>query len=323
MNTETLILKTARRTLEIEAETLQKLQQSLESDFVSVVEAIFRSSGRTIVTGIGKSALIAQKMVATFNSTGTPASFLHAADAIHGDLGMIRPDDIVICLSKSGETPEIKVLTPLVRHMGNLLVGMVSRKDSFLGRQADFVLLTPVDQEADPNNLAPTASTTAQMALGDAMATALLALRGFTPQDFAQYHPGGALGKQLYLRVADLYPLNEKPCVFPSDSLQKTILEMTSKRLGMTAVADQDQKLLGIITDGDLRRMLEKSRDFSTLFAQDIMSAQPKTIAPEAMAVEALGIMRRHSITQLLVCGDDHRYLGVIHLHDLIREGLI
>ena len=321
--TEALILETARRTLEIEAETLHKLRQSLESGFVSVVQAIFESSGRTIVTGIGKSALVAQKIVATFNSTGTPASFLHAADAIHGDLGMIRPDDIVICLSKSGETPEIKVLTPLVRHMGNLLVGMVSRKDSFLGRQADFVLLTPIDQEADPNNLAPTASTTAQMALGDAMATALLALRGFTPQDFAQYHPGGALGKQLYLRVNDLYPLNEQPAVFPGDSLQQTIIEMTSKRLGMAAVVDEHQRLLGIITDGDLRRMLEKNRDFSSLFARDIMSPHPKTIHPEAMAVEALGMMRKHSITQLLVCGDDQTYLGVIHLHDLIREGLI
>ncbi|MBK8880507.1 MAG: KpsF/GutQ family sugar-phosphate isomerase [Haliscomenobacter sp.] len=321
--TEALILETARRTLEIEVETLQKLRESLESSFVSVVEAIFKSSGRTIVTGIGKSALVAQKIVATLNSTGTPASFLHAGDAIHGDLGMIRPEDIVICLSKSGETPEIKVLTPLVRHMGNMLVGMVSRKDSFLGRQADFVLLTPIDQEADPNNLAPTASTTAQMALGDAMATALLALRGFTPQDFAQYHPGGALGKQLYLRVNDLYPLHEQPSVFPDDSLQKIILEMTSKRLGMTAVVDEHQRLLGIITDGDLRRMLEKNLDFSTLFARNIMSPQPKTIHPEAMAVEALGRMRKHSITQLLVCDDDHVYLGVIHLHDLIREGLI
>lgn len=320
---ETLILKTAQRTLEIEAETLQKLRQSLNGDFIEVVQRIYHCAGRVIVTGIGKSALVAQKIVATLNSTGTPASFLHAADAIHGDLGMIRPDDIVICLSKSGETPEIRVLAPLVKHMGNLLVGMVSRRDSFLGLQADIVLFTPVDQEADPNNLAPTASTTAQMALGDALATSLLALRGFSPRDFAQYHPGGALGKQLYLRVQDLYPLNEKPKVGPGDSLQKTILEMTSKRLGATAVVDEHDRILGVITDGDLRRMLEKGADLTQLSAADLMSHHPKTIEPDALAVNALGLMRKHSITQLLVASPEGRYLGVVHLHDIIREGVI
>lgn len=324
VNQEAIILQTARRTLQIETETLAALQNSLDTDFVHVAKRIYHAAGRVIVTGIGKSAIIAQKIVATLNSTGTPASFLHAADAIHGDLGMIRPEDIIICLSKSGETPEIKVLTPLVKHLGNVLVGMVSRRDSFLGKQADFILHTPIDQEADPNNLAPTASTTAQMAMGDALATALLALRGFTSQDFAQYHPGGALGKQLYLRVNNLYPLNEKPQVLATDSIQKTILEMTSKRLGMTAVVNPQHQLLGVITDGDLRRMLEKQGDFSNLQAQDIMSKHPKTIEPEALAVHALTLMRHHSITQLLVCQPEtQHYLGVIHLHDLIREGLI
>ena len=319
----TLILKTARRTLEIEAETLVRLQESLDDAFVEVTERIFHGTGRTIVTGIGKSALVAQKIVATLNSTGTPASFLHAADAIHGDLGMIRQEDIVLCLSKSGETPEIRVLVPLLKHLGNLLVGMVARRDSFLGRNADFLLFTPVDQEAEPNNLAPTASTAAQMALGDALASALLALRGFSPRDFAQFHPGGALGKQLYLRVQDLYPLNEKPMVAANDSLKATILEMTSHRLGATAVVDEQGHILGIVTDGDLRRMLEKGSDFFQLKAADIMTPNPKTVGPEILAVNALNLMRRHSITQLLVANEEGQFLGVVHLHDIIREGII
>ena len=324
MNQEAIILQTAHNTLEIETQALLRLKDSLDTGFVSVVQAIFQSTGRVIVTGIGKSALIAQKIVATLNSTGTPAMFLHAADAIHGDLGMMRPEDIVICLSRSGETPEIKVLAPLVKQTGNLLVAMVGRIDSFLGRCADHVLFTPIDQEADPNNLAPTASTTAQMALGDALATALLALRGFSPGDFARYHPGGALGKQLYLRVHDLYPLNERPMVRPEDSIRQAILEMTSKRLGMTAVVNEQEQLLGISTDGDLRRMLEKERDFSELPARKIMTPLPKTIEPDALAVEALARMRQYSITQLLVVhADTQYYAGVIHLHDLLREGLI
>lgn len=320
---QTLILKTARKTLEIEAETLVRLQESLDDTFVEVTERIFKGTGRTIVTGIGKSALVAQKIVATLNSTGTPASFLHAADAIHGDLGMIRKEDIVLCLSKSGETPEIRVLAPLLKHMGNLLVGMVARRDSFLGRNADFLLFTPVDQEAEPNNLAPTASTAAQMALGDALASALLALRGFSPQDFAQFHPGGALGKQLYLRVQDLYPLNEKPMVAPHDSLKATILEMTSHRLGATAVVDEQRHILGIVTDGDLRRMLERGGEFLHLNAADIMTPHPKTIGPDILAVNALNLMREYSITQLLVVNAEGQYLGVVHLHDIIREGII
>ncbi len=321
---EALILHTARRTLQIEAETLAALPSALDADFISAVLALYRTHGRAIVTGIGKSAIVAQKIVATLNSTGTPASFLHAADAIHGDLGMVRPEDIVLCLSKSGETPEIKILAPLVKGAGSLLVGMVGRRDSFLGIQADLVLLTPVALEADPNNLAPTASTTAQMAMGDALASALLALRGFGAEDFARFHPGGALGKQLYLRVSDLYPLNQKPQVAPGDSIRHTILEITSKRLGMTAVVSADGALVGVITDGDLRRMLEKQDDFSHLTAADILSPNPKTIPPDAMAVQALDLMRRNSITQVLVAEPDtHRYLGVVHLHDLIREGLL
>lgn len=321
-NFEKIIIDTALRTIQIEGDAVLALKNTVNQDFVECALRIFRSRGRVVATGIGKSALIAQKMAATFNSTGTPALFMHAADAIHGDLGMIQPDDIVICISKSGDSPEIKVLAPLLKHMGNLLVGMVSRPLSFLGRQADLVLLTPVDQEADPNNLAPTASTAAQAAMGDALATALLALRGFTPQDFAQFHPGGALGKQLYLRVSDLYPLNDRPRVNPEASVQETILEMTSKRLGCAVVADAAGKVLGIVTDGDLRRMLEKSVDLSRLNAAAIMSPRPKTIESDALAVKALERMRQHSITQLVVV-DDQSYLGIIHLHDLIREGFL
>lgn len=324
MKTEDLILKTATRTIEIEAETIRGLLPGLNSDFVNTVQIIFAAKGRVVVTGIGKSALIAQKIVATLNSTGTPALFLHAADAIHGDLGMIRSQDVVICLSKSGETPEIKVLVPLVKNMGNTLIGMVSTVNSFLGRQANYVLLTPIEQEADPNNLAPTASTTAQVVMGDALATSLLALRGFTPSDFAQYHPGGSLGKQLYLRVRDLYTLNEKPSIRPEDSLRQAILEITSKRLGATAVVDAQRKIVGVITDGDLRRMLEQNTpDIHALHAGDVMTPNPKTIDAEAMAVNALQLMRKHSITQILVTNAAGEYLGIVHLHDLIREGLI
>ncbi len=323
MKSEELIVKTAQRTLEIEAEALNLLKISINHDFIECVKAIFSSPGRLVITGIGKSAIVAQKIVATLNSTGTPALFMHAADAIHGDLGMIRPADIVLCISKSGETPEIKVLVPLVKNLGNPIIGMVSNPQSFLGKQAKYVLHTPVDQEADPNNLAPTASTTAQMAMGDALATALLALRGFTPEDFAQFHPGGALGKQLYLRVSDIYPNNEKPAVHLEEDLPGTILEMTSRRLGATAVLDDDARLQGIVTDGDLRRMLSKGADFAALKAKDIMNPNPKTILADALAVNALEILRKHSITQLIVVDETGVYLGFLHLHDLIREGLI
>ena len=321
-NSEKIIVETALRTIRIESEAVAALEQGVNQDFVTCVQRIFSSHGRVVVTGIGKSALIAQKIVATFNSTGTPAVFMHAADAIHGDLGMIQPQDVVICLSKSGETPEIKLLVPLVKHLGNLLVGMVSRTDSYLGKQADLILHTPVNQEADPNNLAPTASTTAQVAMGDALATALLALRGFSPRDFAQFHPGGALGKQLYLRVSDLYPSNERPCVSEDTPLHQTILEMTSKRLGCAVVTDAEDRVLGVITDGDLRRMLERKQDFANLQAGQIMTPHPKSIGPDQLAVHALELMRKHSITQLIVVRDE-TYLGIIHLHDLIREGLL
>ncbi len=322
MNSDALIVKTARETLEIEAQCLQALYQSIDQDFVDCVNAIYSSPGRLVVTGIGKSALIAQKIVATLNSTGTPALFMHAADAIHGDLGMVRPHDLVLCLSKSGETAEIKVLVPLVRNLGNPIIGMVTKRDSYLGQQANYILHTPIVKEADPNNLAPTTSTTAQLALGDALATALLALRGFTPKDFAQFHPGGSLGKQLYLSVADIYPKNERPAVAETDSLQRTILEMTSKCLGATAVVDDQNRVKGIVTDGDLRRMLEDVPDLQKLTAADLMSTNPKTIAKDALAVKALDILRKHSITQLIV-EEEGKYLGMVHLHNLVKEGLI
>ncbi|MEZ4988272.1 MAG: KpsF/GutQ family sugar-phosphate isomerase [Saprospiraceae bacterium] len=323
MSISNLILETARHTIAIEAATLEGMKGALDHSFVQCVEALYRSPGRLVVTGIGKSAIVAQKIVATLNSTGTPALFMHAADAIHGDLGMIRPDDWVMCLSKSGDTAEIKVLAPLVKQMGNPLIGMTSRTDSFLARQSDFLLHTPVSKEADPNNLAPTASTTAQMAMGDAIATALLAVRGFTSADFAQYHPGGALGKQLYLRVSDLYTHNQRPQVLPETPLQETIIEMTAKCLGATAVTDADGQLRGIITDGDLRRMLTHGYDMLSLKAADVMYSSPRTIVHNALAVEALEKMRSNSISQLIVVDEEGAYLGFVHLHDLVREGLI
>ena len=317
-----LIRDTARQTLRIEAETVAGLTAQIDATFERVVELLYAATGRVIVTGIGKSAIIAQKLVATFNSTGTPATFLHAADAIHGDLGMVRPEDVVLCLSKSGETPEIKVLVPMLKQLGSQLVALVSRRASYLGVQADHTLLVPVTREADPNNLAPTASTTAQLAMGDALATSLLALRGFTPADFAQYHPGGSLGKQLYLRVSDLYPHNERPVVTPTTDLRATILEMTSKRLGCAVVCDENGQPLGIVTDGDLRRMLARTPDTTGLTAADIMTAGARTVAADTLAVKALATLREHQITQLIVV-ENGRYVGVLHLHDLVREGII
>jgi len=317
-------LDIARQTIRIEAETLIALAESLDdtTDFQACVEAIAASQGRLVITGIGKSAIVAQKITATLNSTGTPAIFLHAADAIHGDLGMIRPYDLVLCISKSGESSEIKVLVPLLKNFGNPLIAMTANRQSALARQADFLLWTPIEQEADPNNLAPTASTTAQMALGDALAVALLAYKGFSPGDFAKFHPGGALGKQLYLRVRDLYTMHERPAVGLDATLHEVILEISSKRLGATAVLDDNQQLIGIVTDGDLRRMLQRGGDSSHLRARDILSAQPKNIAPDALAVDALALMRQHSISQLVVL-DEGKYLGMVHLHDLVREGLV
>ena len=317
-----LIQQTALATIKIEADTIQKLSDSINSIFVDCVQHIFQSSGRLIATGIGKSAIIGQKIVATLNSTGTPAFFMHAADAIHGDLGMIRSNDTILCLSKSGETPEIKVLVPLVKKLGNRLIGMVSNPNSFLGQQADYVLHTPITQEADPNNLAPTASTTAQMVMGDALATALLALRGFTPKDFAQFHPGGALGKQLYLKVSDIASQNAVPKVDETADIKTIIIEMTSKRLGATAVLNSEERLVGIITDGDLRRMLNNHHPQNPITAQVIMSQQPKTIQQDSLAINALALMQEYSISQLIVL-DKQRYVGIIHLHDLVKEGIV
>jgi arabinose-5-phosphate isomerase len=317
------IIETALRTIDIEIETLTHLRESINADFVKTVEAIAQCKGRVVVAGIGKSAIVAQKIVATLNSTGTASVFLHAADAIHGDLGIVQAEDIVICLSKSGDTPEIKVLAPLLKNFGNTLIAMVANRNSYLGKQADWVLYTPIAQEADPNNLAPTASTTAQMVMGDALAIALLTLRGFQPEHFAQLHPGGALGKQLYLRVRDIYPLHDTPSVFEDTFLKNIIIEMTSKRLGATAVIDDNQKVIGIITDGDLRRLLMTDKDLSIIKAIDIMGKSPKTIEPDALGVEALRIMRELSITQLIVVDSANVYLGMVHLHDLIKEGLV
>ena len=320
------LLDIARRTIQIEADALLALAESLDdsTDFVRCVEAVAASQGRLVLTGIGKSAIVAQKIVSTLNSTGTPALFLHAADAIHGDLGMIRPFDLVLCISKSGETPEIRLLVPLLKNFGNPLIAMTANRQSTLARQADYLLWTPVEQEADPNNLAPTASTTSQMALGDALAVALLAHKGFSPEDFGKFHPGGALGKQLYLRVRELCALHERPVVGPDTPLHDIILEISSKRLGATAVLDDAGHLLGIVTDGDLRRMLQREgpQDFASIRARDILSPSPKSIGPDALAVDALALLRQYSITQLLVLeGND--YLGMVHLHDLVREGLV
>jgi arabinose-5-phosphate isomerase len=318
------IRQIARQTIEIERNALTDLLDSIDNDFIEAVTLIFQTRRRLVLTGVGKSALVAQKIVATLNSTGTPAVFMHAADAIHGDLGVVQPADIIICLSKSGDTPEIKVLIPLLKNFGNTLVAMVANRQSYLGKQADLILYTPIDREADPNNLAPTTSTTAQMVLGDALATALLAMRGFTPQDFAQFHPGGALGKQLYLRVRDMVVLHGMPSVSADTNLKNTILEMTSQRLGATAVIDADRHILGIITDGDLRRLLIKDLDLKTIKASDVMTHKPQTIDIESLAVEALKLMREKSITQLLVTegGQNGQYVGMVHLHDLVREGL-
>ena len=297
------------------------LQQSINDDFTGSVETILESQGRLVITGIGKSALIAQKIVATLNSTGTPALFMHAADAIHGDLGMIQRDDVVLCISKSGETPEIKVLIPLIKKNGNILIAMVANKESYLAKQAQFVLFTPVSQEACPNNLAPTTSTTTQLVLGDAMAICLLESRGFSANDFAKFHPGGVLGKKLYLTVEDLYTKNPAPAVDHEDDIKTVIMEISSKRLGAAVVLEKE-KIRGIITDGDLRRMLEKDVPLNTIKAEAIMSPGPKTIEPEMLVIDALHLMRSNNITQLVVTRNN-RYLGMLHLHDILKEGII
>ena len=316
------IIATAIRTIKLETDSIDKLKDFIDGHFVEAVNKIALSNGRLIVSGIGKSAIIAQKIVATFNSTGTPAIFMHAADAIHGDLGMVQRDDVIIIISKSGDSPEIKVLVTLIKNFGNLLIAIVGNTASFLAKQCDLILNTTVDQEACPNNLAPTTSTTAQMVMGDALAICLMEIKGFGTSDFAKFHPGGMLGKKLYLKVADLSSQNEKPAVLGTASVNEVIVEMTNKRLGTTVVMDDLNAIIGIITDGDLRRMLEKTSDFSLLSAKDIMSANPKTIGGNVLVVDALEIMKNKNISQLIVVENDV-YSGIIHVHDLIREGII
>ncbi len=321
MNTDNII-PVALRTIELETNAISGLKSFINEDFAEAVKAIAASKGRLIVSGIGKSAIIAQKIVATLNSTGTPSVFMHAADAIHGDLGMIQTDDIVLVISKSGNSPEIKVLAPLVKNFGNTLIGMVGNTESFLALNSDIVLNTTVDQEACPINLAPTSSTTAQMVMGDALAVCLMELKEFNSSDFAKYHPGGTLGKKLYLRVAELAEQNAKPKVLPTATIKEVIIEMTAKRLGAAVVVDETENILGIITDGDLRRMLEKTDLIANLQAKDIMSSNPKTIAADILAVYALEEMRKHNISQL-VAENNNKYAGIIHLHDLVKEGII
>lgn len=319
------IINIAKKTIKKEADSLMKIIDFIDDDFASIVEKIQKSTGRIIITGIGKSAIIGQKIVASLNSTGTPAIFMHAADAIHGDLGIIQSDDIVICISKSGNTPEIKVLIPLIKHRKNTLIAIVSDQNSFLAKSADYILKATVDSEACPYNLAPTASTTAQLAIGDALTIALLEANGFTSEDFAKYHPGGSLGKRLYLTVDDIYVQNEIPKVSPNDTIITIIQEISSKRLGTTAVTDSNNNLLGIITDGDIRRMLQKFENsfHNNITANDIMSRNPKSILKGELAVNALKLITANNITQVVVVDKNNKYLGFVHLHDLMREGIV
>lgn len=321
MKTDIQIIQDIKEVIYKEIEALQELPDLVDQDFADCVKLIMESRGRVVVTGIGKSANIGRKIVATLNSTGTPALFMHAADAIHGDLGMVTPDDIVICISRSGNTPEIKVLAPLIKALGNKLIAMVSDKNSLLAQEADYIIHCYAEKEACPNNLAPTSSTTVQLVMGDALAVALLEYRNFSARDFARYHPGGALGKKLYLTVGELSQRNQKPEVSPDSTLKEVIIEISSKRLGNTAVIEND-KLVGIITDGDLRRMLQKTTQIEGFMAKDIMSPNPKTIDVDTLVVDALEMMRDHNITQLLALKNG-RYDGVIHLHDILKEGII
>ena len=321
METKQNILQTAKEVFQQESQAISQLSQLLNQDFSQSIELIHQSKGRVIITGIGKSANIAQKIVSTLNSTGTPAIFMHAADAIHGDLGIILKDDIVMAISKSGGTPEIKILLPLIKFRGNKIIAITGNIDSYLAKQADFVLNVTVKKEACPNNLAPTTSTTAQLVMGDAVAVSLLQLKGFSTEDFAKVHPGGALGKKLYLKAEDIFHQNEKPQVSPQTSITEVIVEISSKRLGTTAVMENEM-IVGMITDGDLRRMLEQKEDYSHCVAQDIMTKNPKTIEYNTLLVDALNMMRNNNITQVLVT-KDKEYLGVIHLHDILKEGIL
>lgn len=305
-----------------EADAVINMLPFVDDNFVDILNLIFNSKGRLIITGIGKSAIIGSKIVATMNSTGTPSIFMHAADAIHGDLGIIQPDDIVMCISKSGNTPEIKVLVPLIARMGNKLIAMVSNVNSYLALHSDFILPTTVTEEACPNNLAPTSSTTTQLVMGDAVAVCLLKMRGFSQEDFAKFHPGGSLGKRLYLRVEDVFDRSVKPFVHPDESIQNTIINISQNRLGATVVLDDAGNLMGIITDGDVRRMIEKGKPLDTLKAADIMSVNPKTIQVNELAVNAFRLMETNKITSVVVL-DGTDYLGLVHIHELIREGIV
>lgn len=316
------IQESALSCINIEAQVIAQLHTSVNDAFIQAIYSIYQSPGRLVITGIGKSAIIGQKIVATLNSTGTPALFMHAADAIHGDLGMVQSNDIVLCISKSGETPEIKLLVPLVKGRGSLLIGICAQAHSFLALQSDYLIYTPVSQEAEPNNLAPTSSTTAQLVIGDAIAVALISLRGFTQMDFAHYHPGGSLGKKLHLKVDDLYRLNDKPKVALKSTFHDTLIEISSKRLGATVVMDELEQIAGMVTDGDIRRAFEKYSDVSKLTAETIMNKNPKMISAEAMAADALQVMQDNKISQLVVLEND-KYVGIIHLHDILREGII
>lgn len=317
-----LIITSALKTLQLEADSILELIPYAGDSLVTAVEMLAACKGRVVISGIGKSAIVAQKIVATMNSTGTPALFMHAADAIHGDLGMIQQDDIVIVISKSGDSPEIKVLAPLVKNFGNKLIGMVGNMQSYLAAHADVVINTTVSQEACPNNLAPTTSTTAQMVMGDVLAICLIEVKNFKTVDFARFHPGGALGKRMYLKCGDLIKLHEKPFVSEDESIKNVIVEISRKRLGATVILDKDEKPIGIVTDGDVRRMFEKYDNFINLKAKDIMSINPKMIQKNLLAVEALEIMKVFNITQMVVM-NDKEYVGILHLHDLIKEGII
>lgn len=321
MKTHDQVVAIAKATLEIEAQSITALIKYVNQDFTQAVTEIFKSKGRVIITGVGKSAIIAQKITATFNSTGTPAVFMHAADAVHGDLGIIQQSDIVICISKSGNTPEVKVLIPLLKNSGNKLIAMVGNVDSYLAKEADFIVNCTVEKEACPNNLAPTSSTTAQLAMGDALAVCLLECRDFKSEDFAKFHPGGALGKRLYLKAGDLATQNQKPQVKKTDTVRNVLIEISSKRIGAAAVIENNT-IIGIITDGDIRRMMEKYENINELKASDIMSHQPKTIDADELAVNAINIMQQKNISQIIVTKQNH-FFGFIHLHDLLKEGII
>lgn len=321
MISNSTILASAKKTIMSESESIARLATLLDDDFANAVQHLYNCKGRVVVTGIGKSAIIAQKIVATFNSTGTPSLFLHAAEAIHGDLGMVQPGDVVICISKSGNSPEIKVLVPLLKRFGNVLIGMTGNESSFLAKESDHVLNAYVEAEADPNNLAPTNSTTAQLALGDALAVCLIEMRNFASEDFAKYHPGGALGKQLLLKVGDMLDGNHKPMVSPDCSIKKAIVEISEKRLGVTAVIE-NERVVGIITDGDIRRMLNNHDNIAGLTAADIMTRNPKLISSATMAIDALHMLENFAITQLVVV-DEGEYKGILHLHDILKEGIV